>query len=344
MRKNRHIITWLVIALFLSALAAGCGSSEKQAPPSTSGGSETKAPAKLKVALLLPGAINDGGWSESAYKGLKKVESDFGAEVSYMQVKSPSDVVEGFRDYAGKGFNIVFGHSYDYQDAAKRVGPDFPKTLFITSGGTTVMDNVSPIYTEFEQATYLAGVVAAKMSKTGKIGAIGSQEMPAISKTLISFEQGAKDTNPNIQVMRTYIGTQDDVGKAKEAALAMIGNGADIFWVSANAAGQGVLQAVQENKGKGVKIFGSYARWSENAPEVVIADALIDFSNAFGVVVKAVKDGTFKPGTIRVGTRDNVVKFLWNEKMTIPKEARDAYDKALKDIQDGKIKINIGAY
>ena len=76
----------------------------------------------------------------------------------------------------------------------------------------------------------------------------------------------------------------------------------------------------------------------------VIADALIDFSNAFGVVVKAVKDGTFKPGTIRVGTRDNVVKFLWNEKMTIPKEARDAYDKALKDIQDGKIKINIGAY
>ena len=316
----------------LIVTAAGCG------------GAKTGSSGKMKIALLVPGSITDGGWSESAYKGLKKVETDFGAEVSYVQIKSPSDVVEAFRDYAQKGYRIVFGHSYDYQDAAKRVAPDFKKTIFITSGGTTVMDNVSPIYTEFEQATYLMGVVAAKMTKTGTVGTIGSQEMPAISKTLISFEQGVKDTDPKVKVLRTYIGTQDDVGKAKEATIAMINSGADIFWVSANAAGQGALQAVRENAKKGVKIFGAYGEWSKDAPDVVIADGFIDFSNAFSVVVKQVKDGTWKPGQIRVGTKDNVVKFVWNSKMTIPQEAKDAYDKALKDVQAGKIKINIGAY
>ena len=323
-------LVWLMILALVVGGTVGC--------------SKAKDSGKLKIALLVPGSITDGGWSQSAYDGLKKVESEFGAETSYMQVKSPSDVVEGFRDYAQKGYKIVFGHSYDYQDAAKQVAPGFKNTIFITSGGTTVMDNVSPIYTEFEQATYLMGVVAAKMTKTGVVGAIGSQEMPAISKTIISFTQGVKDTNPNVKVLTTYIGTQDDVGKAKEATIAMINQKADIFWVSANAAGQGTLQAVQENASKGVKIFGSYSRWSKNAPDVVIADGVINFSNAFSVVVKQVKDGTWKPGTIRVGTKDNVVQFLWNDKMTIPQEAKDAYDKALKDVQDGKIKIDIGAY
>ncbi|HEY3315557.1 MAG TPA: BMP family protein [Bacillota bacterium] len=332
MKKRWSLLVWLVVFAMIVGISAGCS------------GAKTKEPEKLKVALLVPGSITDGGWSESAYKGLKKVESDFGAEVSYMQIKSPSDVVEGFRDYAQKGYKIVFGHSYDYQDAAKRVGPDFKNTIFITSGGTTVMDNVSPIYTEFEQATYLMGVVAAKMTKTGTVGMIGSQDMPAISKTLISFEQGVKDTDSKVKVLKTYIGSQDDVGKAKEATITMINSGADIFWVSANAAGQGALQAVRENAKKGVKIFGSYSRWSDKDPDVVIADGVIDFSNAFSVIVKQVKDGTWKSGTIRVGTKDNVVQFLWNAKMTIPQPAKDAYDKALKDIQDGKIKINIGAY
>ncbi|MHB0886300.1 MAG: BMP family protein [Bacillota bacterium] len=327
--RKWSVLIWLMILALVVGGTVGC--------------SKAKDSGKLKVALLVPGSITDGGWSQSAYDGLKKVEAD-GAEISYMQIKSPSDVVEGFRDYAQKGFKIVFGHSYDYQDAAKRVAPEFKNTIFITSGGTTVMDNVSPIYTEFEQATYLMGVVAAKMTKTGVVGTIGSQEMPAISKTLISFAQGVKDTDPNVKVLTTYIGTQDDVGKAKEATIAMINAKADIFWVSANAAGQGALQAVQENAKKGVKIFGAYSRWSKTAPDVVIADGITDFSNAFSVVVKQVKDGTWKPGTIRVGTKDNVVKFLWNDKMTIPQAAKDAYDKALQDIQAGKIKINIGAY
>jgi basic membrane lipoprotein Med (substrate-binding protein (PBP1-ABC) superfamily) len=310
------------------------------------GGQEAEASGEkdqLKIGLLVPGSINDGGWSNSAYQGLLKIEEEMGAEVSYMEVKSPADVVDGFRDYGARGFDIVFGHSYDYQDAAKRVAPQFPDTIYITSGGTTVMDNVSPIYFEFEQATYLAGVVAASMTRTGKVGSVGSVEMPAISKSIISFEDGLKDTNPDAEHVVFYIGSQDDVGKAKEIALAMINQGVDIFWVSANAAGQGVLQAVEESKAKGVKIFGSYGPWSESSPDVVIADLMIDASNAFKAATARILEG-FEPGEIRVGIEDGVVVYNWNKAMDIPANVMKAFNNAKAKIDAGEITIDIGTY
>jgi len=298
---------------------------------------------KLKIGLLVPGSINDGGWSNSAYRGVMKIKDEMGAEVSYMEVKSPADVVDGFTDYAARGYDIVFGHSYDYQDAAKRVAPQFPKTIFITSGGTTVMDNVSPIYFEFEQATYLAGVVAATLTKTGKVGSVGSSEMPAITKSIVSFEHGLKDTDPNIEHIVFYIGSQEDVGKAKEIALAMIDKGVDVFWVSANAAGQGVLQAVEESKAKGVKIFGSYGPWSVTSPDVVIADLMIDNSNAFKAAVDKIVAG-FVPGEMRMGIKDDVVIFNWNPKFTVPQKTMDAFKAAKAKIDKGGFQIRIGNY
>ncbi|MGI9859851.1 BMP family protein [Moorella naiadis] len=337
----------LVLITFMVMLVlSGCGSNTSKAT-----GDQVKTPAGteksvFKVGLLVPNTINDGGWSTEGYEGLKKLEKDMGVEGSYMEVKSPSDVVEGFTDYGNKGYNIVFGHSYDYQDAAKRVAPQFPKTIFITSGGTTIMDNVSPIYFQMEQAVYLMGVVAANWTKTGKVGAIGSTNMPAITKTLKAFTQGVKDTNPKVEVVTTYLGTQTDVGKGREAALAMINSGVDFFWVSANAAGQGVYEAVEQNKSKGIKTFGAYSRASAKYPDTVVADAMLDMGNAFEMVAKQVKDGTWKPGTINVGVKEDVVKFLWNEKMypSIPQNVKDAFEKAKSDLTAGKIKIDIGAY
>lgn len=335
----------LVFALVCLALT-GC----------TSGGAEEAAAEQeeaveepaveedaLKVGLVVPGSINDGGWSSAAYQGLLLIEEKYNAEVSYMEAKSPSDVVDGFRDYGVRGFDIVFGHSYDYQDAAKRVAPEFMDTVYITSGGDTVMDNVSPIYFEFEQASYLAGVVAAELSKTGKIGAIGSIEMPAITKSLVSYEQGAKDTRGDIKVVVNYLGTQDDIGKAKEMTQAMIDDGVDVFWASANAAGQGCLQAVEENSDKGILIYGAYSKWSVDSPDVVIADLYIDAAQAFSAAADGILGG-FEPGQIRVGIEEGVVNFDWNANFLSEEDAVNAYDSAYEKIQAGEIEIQIGSY
>jgi basic membrane protein A len=351
---SRKVLAVAMIMVLTVALLTGCA--PRQKPGSESGqkgdsvGQETGKDSKpFKVALLTPGPATDGGWSTMAYQGLMRVKDELEAEVSHMQVKSPSDVEEGFRDYGSQGYDIVFGHSYDYQDAAKKVAPEFPKTVYITSGGTTVMDNVSPILTKFEESTYLMGVLAARMCKTGKVGAIGSIEIPAISKTIIGFTAGVKATEDKVEVMTTYLGTQSDVNKAKEAALAQINAGANMIFVNADAAGQGVLQAVLEtrSKGKDVYTFGVFTRWSEKNPDAVLADGLPDYPSAFVYVAKAVKEGTWKPGVTPFGIKEGVVKFLMNEKLIgniISEEAQEAVNKATQDIVDGKIVVPTGTY
>src|ERR1043165_8196735 len=151
-----------VIALFL---LAACGPSEsKIAPPA--------APPKMKVGLLTPGSVNDKGWNAIAYEGLQRIGKDLGAEISHQETKTPSEFEEGFRSYGAKGFDLAFGHGFEFQDAALKAGAQYPNTVFITTSGSSVAKNVSPMVFELEQATYLLGMIAARESKTGKAGLV----------------------------------------------------------------------------------------------------------------------------------------------------------------------------
>src|SRR5262249_53153549 len=143
---------------------------------------------------------------------------ELGAEISQIQTKTPAEFEEGFRDYARRGFNLVFGHGFEFQDAAAAVSPDFPKTVFITTSGNTVRSHVAPLRVMQEEATCLAGMMAALMSKTGTAGVVGSMEIPSVKSTVIDFDAGAKSVKPDFQIRTAYIGNWDDVGAAKEAA------------------------------------------------------------------------------------------------------------------------------
>ena len=100
------------------------------------------------------------------------------------------------------------------------MAPDFPNTVFITTSGNTVRPNVAPLRFMLEEATYLEGMLTASMSKTGKAGAVGGMAIPSVKSTIMAYEAGAKAVNPDFQVMTSYVGNWDDVGAAKEAALA----------------------------------------------------------------------------------------------------------------------------
>ena len=120
--------------------------------------------------------------------------------------------------------------------------------MFITTSGNTVRPNVAPLRFMLEEATYLEGMLAASMSKTGKAGVVGGMEIPSVKSTIIAFEAGAKAVSPDFQVVTAYVGNWDDVGAAKEAALALIQQGADFLFHNADAAGLGVFQAAQEKQ------------------------------------------------------------------------------------------------
>src|SRR6187551_3700563 len=139
--------------------------------------SPTKSPsgdkATFKVALLTPGPISDKSWNGGAYEGLMEIRDSLGAEVSHIQTKTPAEFDENFRQYGAKGFNLVFGHGFEFQDAALRVAPNYPSTVYITTSGTSVAKNVGGVDFAFEDASYIAGMVAGRMTKSNTLGVIG---------------------------------------------------------------------------------------------------------------------------------------------------------------------------
>lgn len=322
----------MTVAAFLAAgvLLAGC-SGGSDAP---GGGKEEK----FKVALLSPGPVSDAGWNALAYEGLLAIRDRMGAEIAQTETKTPAEFEEGFRDFASRGFQLVFGHGFEFQEAAAAVAPDFPNTVFITTSGNTVRKNVAPLRFMLEEATYLAGMVAASVSKTGRGGLVGGIEIPSVKSTFLAFIAGTKAMNPDFVVTSSYIGNWEDVGAAKEAALALIQKGCDVLFHNADAAGLGVFQAAEA---KQVLAFGSNKNQNEIAPAVVIASAVIDIPSAFLRVAEDVKAGRFVAQIEKLGMKDGVISLAFNPRLQdrIPVDARAKIDDARKRILDGSLTV-----
>ncbi|MBZ0253730.1 MAG: BMP family protein, partial [Candidatus Methylomirabilis sp.] len=254
-------------AALLALLALGAHACSKPSAPAP--GAAPKAESAFKVALLSPGPVSDAGWNAIAYEGLLRIEKELGAEASQVETRSPAEFEKAFRDYAQRGFALVFGHGFEFQDAAARVAPDFPRTVFVTTSGNTVRPNVAPMVFELEQAAYLLGMVAAGMTEgeEGVTAAIGGVEIPSIGSTFIAYEAGARAEKPGFRVLKSYIGNWEDVGAAKEATLAALGRGAKFVFHNADAAGIGVFQAVRERPG--AYAFGSNKNQNDVAPDVI---------------------------------------------------------------------------
>jgi basic membrane lipoprotein Med (substrate-binding protein (PBP1-ABC) superfamily) len=153
-----------LFALFTVAAALGCDNRKASTDDSTTAGTAGTASATFRVALLTPGPISDRSWNGGAYEGLLAVRDSLGAQISHVQTRTPAEFEENFRQYGAQGYDLVIGHGFEFQDAAVRVAPEFPKTLYVTTSGNTVRSNVAGIQFAFEEASYLAGILAAGMS------------------------------------------------------------------------------------------------------------------------------------------------------------------------------------
>ncbi len=300
--------------------------------------SEPGLPSTFKVALLSPGPVSDAGWNALAYEGLLAIRDQLGAEIAQVQTKTPAEFEAGFRDFGRRGFNLVFGHGFEFQDAAAAVAPDFPNTVFITTSGNTVRRNVAPLRFMLEEATYLEGMLTALMSKTGKAGAVGGMAIPSVKSTLLAYEAGAQAVQPGFTVVASYVGNWDAVGAAYEASLALMQQGADVLFHNADAAGLGVFQAAQQ---RSVWAFGANKNQNDIAPDVILASAVIDIPRAFVTVAKQVKEGTFVARIEKLGMKDGVVSLVYNPALgdRIPAAARARVDAAQRDILSGKLAV-----
>ena len=296
--------------------------------------------------MLLPGSINDQSWNAVGYKGLLKLKAD-GWDTAYSENVQAADEVQALRDYARRGYDLVIGHTGRFLSAATRVGKDFPQTTFVVgSGSAGAGQNVASVDFDNTQFGYAIGVLAAKLSKTGKIGSVNALEgLPNVIAQVGAYRLGARSVNPKIQVKVIYIKDMEDAATAREAALALADWGADFISGKLNAAQVGIIQAAKDRK---IFCNGRSTDHSGIAPNNVATNIVEKWDEMYAAAAVAAKAGKLggkyvlygldTPGSTGASLRySNKSKF----NPAIPATIVADLDSLEKQFAAGKLKIKV---
>jgi basic membrane protein A len=322
-------------------LAIGCfGCSQGETKPSSTEPSESEKAEPLKVALCVTSLINDDGWCQVAYEGLKQAEAEFGIYSAYAENCQVSDMEAVLTDYAAQGFDLVIGHGFQFADPAIVVGAKYPDTKFAIIEGNVEAENVASYNIGTQEMGYVCGVLGAMVTKTDTLGAVMGIEGPSIIKVAEAFKVGARSVNPDINLKVAYTGTFNDAAIVKEATIAMLDDGADFIFTGANSAGTGAIKACQE---RGALCIGESSDQNHLAPDTVITSTVFNFSGLIHQAVADVYHGTFKGGYVQIGLADNpTIATLtpyhgFEEKLS--QEVKDAVADTLAKIESGEIQV-----
>lgn len=328
----------ILLSLMLALFGCTGGTSEASKTDARRPSTATNGDGQFKVALLTPGPISDAGWSAMAYEGLQAIEKELGATVSNQEAKGPQ-IKDAMRSYAQEGYDIVFGHGYEYNEPGVQLAKDFPETVFISSSGGGTAANAGAFRFYLEQGFYLAGAMAAQLSKSGKLGMVAGDDVPSIRSTFKAFEAGAKAVKPDITILpAVFTGSGSDIALAKRATEQLIAQGADYIIHQANAAAQGVFDACKE---KGATAFGANLDQNANPSGVVLASAVIIAGPAFVELAKQVKNGSFKGSIVLMGMDKGAIDFIVNPSMAekIPSEVMKSIDELKLKIKNGELTV-----
>lgn len=294
---------------------------------SPGGSAGASGAAGKKVAALFPGLVDDQSWNQAGFTGLKRAETEAKAVIAYTEKVTQDQQVEVFRNYAQAGNQVIIGHGGEYMDAALQVAGEFPNVQFVVTNGNKSAANVTSMALSYGDMGYLSGVLACSMTKSNKVGVVVGETIPIVNDAIKGWENGCKRVNPNAEIKSSVTGDWADVDKAREAALALIADGADVVGHLLDAADAGVFAAAED---KGVYSIGLYGDQSKLGPKTHIGAASADAS----LVVFQAATGPLDGKAHSQGVKEGVVSF-GAFSTQVPKEAQDAVKKAEEDLKSG---------
>lgn len=297
--RAHKMVKGTVVLVLLAVIVAGCTSVPAAGPTQST-------TEKGSVAMIFPGPVGMG-WNTRAYTALQKYEKD-GYKTAYVDEVADVDNEGQMRTFAQQGYTLVVGHGFTFVDPVAKVAPEFPKTnFFITAGlpaeGQQLPENVGYMKYHSEQGTYLAGMLAAYMTKSGVIGYVGAQATPICLADLAGYKMGARAIKPDIKVMSVWTGVWEDPAKGKEAALAMIDNGADVIMHDADLTGTGAMQAAKD---RSVYAIGMVDDQSSIAPDLFLTSILLNITKAIENQMGYIEAGKFG-GIQEPGIKEGVI-------------------------------------
>lgn len=320
----------LVITLILMLILVGCNGA-------TNASSNAAAPGNFKVAMVLPGPIDDQTWNTSGYDGLKLIEKELGAQVAYTASVPEEDYQKALRQYAEEGYDFIIAHGGQFLDAAEVVSEEFPRTKFVVMTAYAGNNkNLGALTFRDGEMGYLAGVVAALKTESNKVAFVGGQPFDNIVERSDLFERGAKSINPDIDVSIEWVNSWDDLDRAAEIADQLLADGVDVIAVNANAASVPVHKAAEA---AGAYTIGWNLDNRQLAPNSILTTAVQHVPLLQLEATLLVEQGRWEGKHYKFGLHEGVQELAsFNGLLTPEQEAR--VNEIKEEIMTGKIDVS----
>ncbi len=247
------------------------------------------------VAIVAAGGLGDRSFYDSANAGLAALKAE-GITGKVIECKEDASLYEQSLISAAEGFDFVVAVGWQFWEYLETVAPEMPETKFIfVDNELTDIDNIYSITYAENEGSFLVGYIAAKLSKTGVIGAVGGEDNTTINNFMVGYKQGAAYANPDIKVEISYTADYEDPAKGKEHALALYDKGADIIFQVAGKTGEGVFEAAAET---GHYAIGVDSDQKYINPNVIVCSMIKEVGKSiYGAVMNYVENGDFPGGT-----------------------------------------------
>ncbi|MFJ7404926.1 MULTISPECIES: BMP family protein [unclassified Lysinibacillus] len=353
--KKRKFGLVLSSVLAASAILGACGAKDEEKPAKDNAASGDKNTEEtFSVAMVTDvGGVDDKSFNQSAWEGVQAYGKEHNLSkgtggFDYLQSASDADYETNLNSLIRRDFNLVFGIGFMMADAVEAIAADNPDNHFALIDAEVKADNVVNVLFKEQEGAFLAGVAAAKMSKSGKIGFVGGVDIPVINRFEAGFVEGAKAVNPDIEIQRNYTGAFDKADLGKIAANSMYSSGVDIIFHAAGATGNGVFSEAKERKAKdpdaNVWVIGVDAdQYDEGKVDdktnITLTSMLKGVNSAVVDLSNKAKNGDFPGGTTVVyGLAEDGVK-LADSRGAIPADVQAVIDEYKEKISSGEIVV-----
>ncbi len=324
----------VALTMLVGIVFTGCSSNTGDTAKKAAGTGKKN----IKVGFLYVGPIGDGGYTYAHDQGRKYLEKQLGVPTVYKESvkEDSSEVQKAAEDMINQGCNVIFGTSFGFMDGMAAEAKKHPEVTFMHCSGYKTADNLGTYYGRMYQVRYLTGIIAGMKTKTNKIGYVGAFPIPEVIRDINAFTLGVQSVNKDAAVKVVWTNTWYDPAKEKEAAKALLAQGADIISQHQDTAGP--QQAAEE---AGAFSIGYDTDMKDKAPKAVMTSAVWNWGPYYVKTVKAIQDGTWKSDQYFGTINDGIVQ-LTPLTSNAPAGAQAAVDKAKADIESGKNKIFAG--
>ena len=327
-----------VLSVVCAAALSACGKTDVPPSPKPVAAPAAAAPAKappLKVAFAYVGPVGDGGWTFAHDNGRKAVEKAFGDRVvtTFVEkVPESADAERVIRDMVGQGNKLIFGTTFGYMEPMLKIAADSPGVMLEHATGYKTAPNMRTYDSRTYEGAYLAGVIAGKMSVSGKLGVVGSVPIPEVVRNINSFTLGAQSINPKATTKVVWVNEWFNPPKETEAATALINGGADVLFQNTDSSA--VLQTAEK---MGKRAFGWDSDMTAYGPKAHLASSIINWGPYYVKAVGEALDGKWTGASSAWwGVKEGAIDIV--------SIAADVPDDTKKRIEDVKAGLKDGSF